>query len=238
MAYVMGKSEKKTIFLKDSSTSTEKIMQKNQENYKNQPLINIRYDPETTKNIKSISSPKINIPFGSSSIKTTLQPSSLSENPGPGSYDIELDINKYLLPTQEYSNKFFITGDLRFKSHNNNVPGVGEYNIIHTSRNNKNNITVNKISKNTKIISQDFKSPRRIPTIPDRDTKFGFSQDKEGKMEMVTDPCIDQKFDGTKSNSIGPDRYNTIIIKHNNALNWEKASKKNSELTKIKNKSN
>ena len=44
---------------------------------------------------------------------------------------------------------------------------------------------------------------------------------KERKMEMLTDPCIDQKFDGTKSNSIGPDRYNALIVKHNNALNWE-----------------
>ena len=233
----MGKSEKSPLFTKDSSTSAEKINQKNQENYKNQPLINIRYDTETIKNIKPIpTSPKINIPFGSSSIKSTLQPTSVSENPGPGSYDIELDINKNILSTAEYSNKFFITGDTRFKSSKNNIPGVGEYNIINTSiNNNKNNLTPKKISKNVKIISHDFKSPRRIPTIPDRDTKFGFGEDKEGKMEMLTDPCIDQKFDGTKSNSIGPDRYNALIIKHNNALNWEKASKKNLEI-KTKNK--
>ena len=228
----MGKSEKSTQFLRDLSTSTEKSKLKNKENYKS------FYETDTTKTIKSMSIlPKINIPFGSSSIKQTLQPSSISENPGPGSYDIEFDINKNILSTAEYPNKFFITGDTRFKTSKNNIPGVGEYNLNNTSiNNNKNTLTPKKISRNKKIVAHDFKSPRRIPSIPDKDTIFGFGEDKEGKMEILTDPYIDLKYDGTKSNSIGPDRYNTLIIKHNNALNWEKASKKNLELSKINNK--
>ena len=91
---------------------------------------------------------------------------------------------------------------------------------------NKNNLAPKKLNRNKKIISHDFKSPRRIPSIPDKDTKFGFGEDKEGKMAILTDPNLDQKFDGTQSNSIGPDRYNTLIKKHNNALDWKKAGKK------------
>ena len=177
--------------------------------------------------------PKINIPFGSSSIKSTLHPPLLSDNPGPGSYDIELDINKNILSTVENSNKLFITGEKRFKFSNNDMPGVGEYNIIKNPiNNNKNNLTP-KVINRIKKISLDFKSSRRIPSIPDKDTRFGFAENKEGKMEILIDPYIDQKFDGTKSNSIGPDRYNSLIIKHNNALNWKKGSDKNLEISKI-----
>lgn len=45
-------------------------------------------------------------------------------------------------------------------------------------------------------------------------------------MELLVDPNIDQKFDGTRNNSIGPDRYNAFVLKHNNAINWDRASKK------------
>ena len=45
-------------------------------------------------------------------------------------------------------------------------------------------------------------------------------------MEIIKDPYKNQKFDGTRSNSIGPDRYNTILINHNNSMNWKKAAKK------------
>jgi hypothetical protein len=158
---------------------------------------------------------------------------------GRGSYDLELNINKNILLTPDNYNRFFITGDSRFKSNDNHVPGVGEYELANSSSNNINkNLTPKKINKNTRITSHDFKSPRRIPSIPDRDSKFGFGEDKEGIMEILIDPYINQKFDGTKSNSIGPDRYNTILVKHNNAIDWKKAAKKTLELSKIKNKTN
>ena len=230
----MGKSEKSSPFIKDLTTSKDKIIAHHQD-------VNLIYDSEDLKLIKSISNlPQINAPFGSSSIKSTLLPQGVSTVPGPGSYDIELEINNMNnnIPISEYSNKFFITGDTRFKSSDNYVPGVGEYDLANNNAliNNKNNLTPKKISRNTKIISHDFKSPRRIPSIPDKDTKFGFGEDKEGKMAILTDPYLDQKFDGTQSNSIGPDRYNTLIKKHNNALDWKKAGKKTLEMKIEKNK--
>lgn len=237
MAYVMGKSEKNSIFKKDSTTSIEKVPAKYHDN---SPLLNMRYDSDNIKIIKSLTNlPKINIPFGSSSIKSTSLPQAISNEPGPGSYDIDFEINNNIISNTDSTNKFFITGDTRFKTSDNHVPGVGEYEIGNNSLNNNNkniNITPKNISRNTKIISHDFKSPRRIPTIPDRDSKFGFGEDKEGKLAILTDPYIDQKFDGTRSNSIGPDRYNTFILKHNNAIDWKKAGKKTLELAKEKNK--
>jgi len=228
MAYVIGKSEKNTNSIQKASISAEK-----------QPFLNMRYETENTKIMKSVPTlPKIIAPFGSTSIKATLNHPEISNDPGPGSYDIDLNINKNLLSPGDNSNKFFITGDTRFKTKDNHVPGVGEYELINTSlnNNNKNILTPKKINKNIRITSHDFKSPRRIPSIPDKDTKFGFVEDKEGKMEIIKDPYKNQKFDGTRSNSIGPDRYNTILIKHNNAMDWKKAAKKTLELSKIKNK--
>ena len=226
MAYVMGKSEKSISFTKESNKNIE---------YNS----NIRYENENTK-IKSVPTlPRINALFGSSSVKSTLNNIAISQDPGPGSYDLELNINKNILLTPDNYNRFFITGDSRFKSNDNHVPGVGEYELANSSSNNINkNLTPKKINKNTRITSHDFKSPRRIPSIPDRDSKFGFGEDKEGIMEILIDPYINQKFDGTKSNSIGPDRYNTILVKHNNAIDWKKAAKKTLELSKIKNKTN
>ena len=225
MAYVMGKSEKNTSFQKDSKKNLEYIS-------------NIKYENENNKILKSVPTlPRISAPFGSSSVKSTLNNIGISQDPGPGSYDLETSLNKNILLASDNSNKFFITGDSRFKSNDNHVPGVGEYELLNTSSNNIiKNLTPNKISKNTRITSHDFKSPRRIPSIPDRDSKFGFGEDKEGVMEILIDPYINQKFDGTRSNSIGPDRYNTIIIKHNNAIDWKKAAKKTLELSKTKNK--
>ena len=228
----MGKSEKNTNINKEASTSTDKNNLKYQENsYMNQPLINMRYDYDIensnmTKSIPVI--PKVNAPFGSTSIKQTLNNVVISDNPGPGSYDIEL---KNLLSNLENPSKFFITGDSRFKTSDNHIPGVGEYDLSNNSLNN--NINANKNINQKKILSSyrritlhEFKSPRRVPTIPDKDSKFGFGEDKEGKMELLVDPNIDQKFDGTRNNSIGPDRYNAFVLKHNNAINWDRASKK------------
>ena len=232
----MGKSEKKPIFEKNILLATDKNLTNNQENYSR---INMRYDMDTLKLLKSNPNvSEINAPFGSSSLKSALLPQTFSNEPGPGSYNLELEINNNLLLNNDNSNKFFITGDTRFKSSDNHVPGVGEYDINNSLNNNKITLTPKKISRNTKIVSHDFKSPRRIPSIPDKDTKFGFGEDKEGKMTILTDPQIEQKFDGTRSNSIGPDRYNTIIPKHNNAIDWKKAGKKSIEIEKDKNRTN
>ena len=72
----MGKSEKTMNFAKEASTTTDKNNLKYQENpYINQPLINMRYDYDIDNNnmAKSIPViPKVNVPFGSTSIKDSL----------------------------------------------------------------------------------------------------------------------------------------------------------------------
>ena len=83
-------------------------------------------------------------PFGSSSIKPTLNPSKPSNAPGPGSYSHSNKNTKTILN----SNRFFITNETRFKSSDNHIPGVGEYNI---------NIYNNKFNTPKKMSSYNFK---------------------------------------------------------------------------------
>jgi hypothetical protein len=71
MAYVMGKSEKSISFTKESNKNIE---------YNS----NIRYENENTK-IKYVPTlHRINAPFGSSSVKSTLNNIAISQDPGPG----------------------------------------------------------------------------------------------------------------------------------------------------------
>ena len=143
MAYVMGKSEKNSIFLKEITNPTDKNITSNQETF---PRINERYDTEISRQIKLFPNiSEIIAPFGSSSLKSALLPQSFSDEPGPGSYNLELEINNNILLNTDNSNKFFITGDSRFKSNDNHVPGVGEYDINNSLNNNKNNLTPKKI---------------------------------------------------------------------------------------------
>ena len=51
-------------------------------------------------------------------------------------------------------------------------------------------------------------SPRRILTIPTQNNHFGYTVDEKGNVELLEDPDIYEKFNGTKNNSVGPDRYN------------------------------
>ena len=54
-----------------------------------------------------------------------------------------------------------------------------------------------------------------------------------GELIQAIDPAVDSYFSGTKSNSIGPDRYNPIIKEKNHCISWNKMSGR-----KPKNKSN
>ena len=137
----MGKSEKNTSFSKELNTSLENKYKNRDYLSQNESLINKRYEEENENIVKIITNlPKINAPFGSSSIKSSFQQTPSSIDPGPGSYEPEIDINK-IISNCDNSNKFFITGDTRFKSSDNQVPGVGEYNIRNSSLNYNNNLT-------------------------------------------------------------------------------------------------
>ena len=47
-------------------------------------------------------------------------------------------------------------------------------------------------------------SPKRILTIPTQNNHYGYSIDDNGETELLDDPYMEEKFNGTKNNSIGP----------------------------------
>ena len=65
----------------------------------------------------------------------------------------------------------------------------------------------NNVYKTSSISLEPF-SPRRILTIPTQNNHFGYTVDEKGNVELLEDPDIYEKFNGTKNNSVGPDRYN------------------------------
>ena len=65
------------------------------------------------------------------------------------------------------------------------------------------------IYKNNSISLEPF-SPRRILTIPTQNNHYGYEVYDNGNIELLDDPDIFDKFDGTKNNSVGPGRYNII----------------------------
>ena len=225
MAYVMGKSVK-NVPLRKSKKNTE---------FK---IINSLNISKEEKNINAIRSnlistaQKIAAPFGSSSIKTTLNPSKLSNDPGPGSY------GQYPNPknfnTIFNPNKFFITGDTRFKSSDNHIPGVGEYNI------NMYNIYNNKFSTPKKNSSYTYKRlnlhefilNEKLQTLPNKSRLYNNIIDPEDEelLNLFKSNNKDAKNEDSNFNSNDNSIFtNNINYKHNNAIDWKKVSKKNLE---------
>jgi len=225
MAYVMGKSVK-NVPLRKSKKNTE---------FK---IINSLNISKEEKNINAIRSnlistaQKIAAPFGSSSIKTTLNPSKLSNDPGPGSY------GQYPNPknfnTIFNPNKFFITGDTRFKSSDNHIPGVGEYNI------NMYNIYNNKFSTPKKNSSYTYKRlnlhefilNEKLQTLPNKSRLYNNIIDPEDE-ELLNLFKSNNKYSKNEDSNFNSNDNsfftNNINYKHNNAIDWKKVSKKNLE---------
>ena len=166
----------------------------------------LKENNKTSQNNLISTAQKITAPFGSSSIKTILNPSEQSNAPGPGSYLQSLkNIN-----TIQNPNKFFITRDTRFKSSDNHISGVGQYNI-----NNQSN-TPKKISSYffKKFNLYDFILNEKLQTLPNKLPMYNINNNNN----------ISAK-DNQKTNS---NIFN--LKKHNNAIDWKKVSKKNLEL--------
>ena len=201
-------------------------------------IINSLNISKEEKNINAIRSnlistaQKIAAPFGSSSIKTTLNPSQLSNDPGPGSY------GQYPNPknfnTIFNPNKFFITGDTRFKSSDNHIPGVGEYNI------NMYNIYNNKFSTPKKNSSYTYKRlnlhefilNEKLQTLPNKSRLYNNIIDPEDEelLNLFKSNNKDAKNEDSNFNSNDNSFFtNNINYKHNNAIDWKKVSKKNLE---------
>ena len=200
-------------------------------------IVNSLNNSKEEKNINTIRSnlistaKQIAAPFGSSSIKTTLKPSKISNAPGPGSYG--QSPNHLNFNTIFNSNKFFITGDTRFKSSDNHIPGVGEYNI------NMYNIYNNKFSTPKKNSSYTYKRlnlhefilNEKLQTLPNRDPLYNIIDPEDEELLNLFKPNNkDGKNEESNFNSNDNSfTSNNINFKHNNAIDWKKVSKKNLE---------
>ena len=196
-----NKSKENTIKKSESLTHNQKFSLENNKIYQNNLISTAQ---------------RITAPFGSSSIKTILNPSKPSNAPGPGSYLQSLK----KINTLPNSSKFFITGDTRFKSSDNHIPGVGQYNLgINDAQSN----TPKKISSfiYKKFNLYDFILNEKLQTLPN-------------KYPIFTNNNI-TKEENNNNSKIKNNIFN--LKKHNNAIDWKKVSKKNLELESINNNS-
>ena len=143
------------------------------------------------------------------------------ESPGPGAYNLD----SHKKPFNSGSNSFIFKSP-RFKDINqesNNIPGPGSYNIA----NNKPIISKNIIHQRpfSEVSFQyNTNSLNNVASIPAKNQNFGYFVDENGELIKAVDPALDLYFSGTKSNSIGPDRYNPIIKEKNHCISWNKMS--------------
>ena len=196
-----NKSKENTIKKSESLTHNQKFSLENNKIYQNNLISTAQ---------------RITAPFGSSSIKTILNPSKPSNAPGPGSYLQSLK----KINTLPNSSKFFITGDTRFKSSDNHIPGVGQYNLgINDAQSN----TPKKMSSfiYKKFNLYDFILNEKLQTLPN-------------KYPLFTNNNI-TKEENNNNSKIKNNIFN--LKKHNNAIDWKKVSKKNLELESINNNS-
>ena len=194
-----NKSKENTIKKSESLTHNQKFSLENNKIYQNNLISTAQ---------------RITAPFGSSSIKTILNPSKPSNAPGPGSYLQSLK----KINTLPNSSKFFITGDTRFKSSDNHIPGVGQYNLgINDAQSN----TPKKMSSfiYKKFNLYDFILNEKLQTLPN-------------KYPIFTNNNI-TKEENNNNSKIKNNIFN--LKKHNNAIDWKKVSKKNLELESINN---
>ena len=197
-----NKSKENTIKKSESLTHNQKFSLENKKIYQNNLISTAQ---------------RITAPFGSSSIKTTLNPSKPSNAPGPGSYLQSLK----KINTLPNSSKFFITGDTRFKSSDNHIPGVGQYNLgINDAQSN----TPKKMSSfiYKKFNLYDFILNEKLQTLPN-------------KYPIFTNNNITKEENFNNNSKIKNNIFN--LKKHNNAIDWKKVSKKNLELESINNNS-
>ena len=196
-----NKSKENTIKKSESLTHKQKFSLENKKIYQNNLISTAQ---------------RITAPFGSSSIKTILNPSKPSNAPGPGSYLQSLK----KINTLPNSSKFFITGDTRFKSSDNHIPGVGQYNLgINDAQSN----TPKKMSSfiYKKFNLYDFILNEKLQTL-------------SNKYPIFTNNNI-TKEENNNNSKIKNNIFN--LKKHNNAIDWKKVSKKNLELKSINNNS-
>ena len=161
-------------------------------------------------------------------------------SPGPGAYNVECQKK----PLFNSGMNPFLFKSPRFKSSKpeiNENPGPGSYNIGNGQNIPKNTIQLRPSSDVS--FHYNTKSLNNIVTIPAKRQKYGYFVGENGELIQAIDPAVDSYFSGTKSNSIGPDRYNPVLKKINHCLSWKKMSgrkqkKKNNNQNNINNLKN
>ena len=207
-------------------------------NYKNRDVVNTHQmeiiESSQNQNSENNSQPQnIIAPFGSLADKSSIVPKYLNNIPGPGAYDISPEnhfrknSNSVSQSTDNILKNFFITREERFKEKQNNIPGVGDYDLF---SNTKKNSTPKKNVNLYKRIGGAYpvNSPDRVSSIPSKNNAICFCDEDDPEK-------IIERFNGTKNNSIGPDRYNLDSPKRNNAIDWKRSPKKLLELEKNNN---
>ena len=155
----------------------------------------------------------------------------IAMTPGPGTYEDILSL-KPKPPVSTLENNLFVSKSPRFQKINlseENYPGPGSYNIsnIFEEKN------INKRKKNNKQPYNNFSlkynnfSFGSVSTIPTKEQKFGYLYDENGDLIIAQDPEKDDKFSGQKNDSVGPGRYNPVLLKENNQIvDWGKMSER------------
>jgi len=129
-------------------------------------------------------------------------------SPGPGAYNIDSEKKQ---PFNSGINPFLFKSP-RFKSSKSDgidMPGPGSYNIVNKPIIPKNYVQLRPSSGVS--FQYNTNTLNNIATIPAKKQKFGYYIGDNGELIQAIDPAIDSYFSGTKSNSIGPDRYNPVL---------------------------
>lgn len=78
-----------------------------------------------------------------------------------------------------------------------------------------------RVYKNDCFIFEPYSSNRAV-TIPNKKDRFGYSIRTDGDLELISDPDMDKKFNGTKRSSVGPGHYDiTVEHRKRNVINWK-----------------
>ena len=201
---------------------------------------------------------KIQAPFGIFAKKNAFN-NSKEDIPGPGAYELSKSLikNKFnkndTSPDEDNSSsgknkRLFISKKERLDKHQyeTDVPGPGKYFSDKNKRKFNKYNTMNKSNwiKPEKIINYEPFSTSRVLSIPSKGIDFGYELNNKGELILSEDPEKDNKFFGTKNDSVGPGQYNSEAYDKRNTkigiLDWNKSvsSTKSKKKTEDKNINN
>ncbi len=118
--------------------------------------------------------------------------------------------------------KLKLNSQRNFTSENNLIMNNNLFNKQLQRKTSVKNIKNKNIFNNNSINLKSF-SPKRVLTISTENNLFRYEVNDNGNMKLLDEPVNIDKFNGTKSNSIGPDRYNVILSPRKRLIiDWSK----------------